>query len=414
MKQNKNLRSNFRNTWVLAAISSLLASGCQSGTSESSATTSDWEAIHEKTFLADIHNDAIYSLSIKEGVDISGRIPNGETDLDRLKEGGVDLQVFVLFSDGTYGPGTAFNFANRMADSLDAVVSRNPEKVALAKTHSEALAIAAQNKLVALMAVEGGHMIEDDLAKIDSLHRRGMTYLTLTWNNSTSWATSAADEVKAEPGDTTLGLKGIGESVVKRLNDLGVIIDLSHAGEKTFYDVLKVTTKPVMATHSNCYELVPHPRNLKDEQIRAIKENDGVIGLNFYAGFVNTDFLVRKEQLIKKYPTEYARFMKEYDDNDLRASKALFKSLPASETEGLLPTMDQLMDHLDHIVKIAGIDHVAVGSDFDGGEAYVEGLVDVSDFPKLTEALVERGYSETDIEKILSGNFMRVFKANNP
>lgn len=415
MKNRKTRTKLIRSSWIMASVSALLISGCQSPESKNSTTsTKDWETIHEETFLADLHNDAIYSISLLQGGDISHRNELGETDLDRLKEGGVDLQVFVLFSDGSYGPGTAFAIANRMADSLDSVLERNPDRVALARNYKDVEAIRAQDKLVALMAVEGGHMLEDRIDYIDSLYQRGMTYLTLTWNNSTSWATSAADEVIAPEGATNLGLKGIGPQVIQRLNELGVMIDLSHAGEQTFYDVLEVTTKPVMATHSNAYALVPHPRNLKDDQIRAIRDNGGLIGLNFYAGFIDPDFQAKKEKLIAKYPAEYHAFLEKAKGNVLRAERGLILSLPVEEIDGLRPPLAMLLDHLDHIVNLAGIDHVAIGSDFDGAEAYPEGIFDVSDFPKLTEALLERGYSASDIKKLYGENFIRIFTANNP
>lgn len=372
----------------------------------------DYLKVHQKALLADIHNDAIYTTSVSRGIDISARNEVGDTDLDRLKDGGVGLQVFVLFCDGEYGPGTAFSFANRMADSLDSVVARNPDKVAYAHRADDVERITSSGKIAALMAVEGGHMIEDRLDYLDSLYRRGMKYLTLTWNNSTTWATSAADETDPERELSHKGLTRFGEEVVKRLNELGVMIDLSHAGEQTFYDVLRVSSKPVMATHSNCYALAPHPRNLKDEQIKAIKENGGLIGVNFYSGFIDPDYNRRKDSLLAYHQSVYDSLLAKHEGNAMHAARELISGLPKAQQDGIRPPLSMMIDHIDHIVELIGVDHVAIGSDFDGAESFVGEMDDVSSFPKLTKALLERGYSEADVLKILGGNFMRVFRAN--
>jgi membrane dipeptidase len=233
--------------------------------------------------------------------------------------------------------------------------------------------------------------------------------MTLTWNNSTSWASSAADESKGQLPFGSKGLTDFGKQVVQQMNRLGMMVDISHVGEQTFRDVINTTNKPIIASHSSVYNLCPHPRNLKDEQIRAIGKNGGVIFINFYSGFIDSNYMRRKESFMLDHKQETDSLVKlkkpMYEIED-----ALFKKYPA-EAGLLRPTLAQLIDHFDYIIKMIGVDHVGFGSDFDGIESAPQGLNGVEDFPKITEALLQRGYSKKDIEKILGGNFLRVFKS---
>lgn len=363
---------------------------------------------HDKAFLADTHNDVLSSL-VMEGKDISQRLTTGNTDLPRLKEGGVDLQFFSVWCDGSYGQGTAFNYANREIDSLMAIIKRNPEKIALARNDDDIMHDVRQGKIAAMIGVEGGHMIEDRLDYLDSLYRRGMRYMTLTWNNSTDWSTSAVDETNHADSLKHKGLTAFGKKVVRRMNKLGIMVDLAHVGEQTFYDAIRTSTKPVLVSHSCVYAICPVARNLKDDQIRAVKKNKGVICVNFYSGFVDSNYFKKIEILKKKY----SRIT-----DSLRASHvqfiddAILKRVPKAEVEALRPPLSLLIDHIDYIVKLIGVDYVGLGSDFDGAESYPIGLDDVTDYPKITAALFEKGYSKEDIRKILGGNVLRVIKAN--
>ena len=307
------------------------------------------------------------------GADLSKRLTTGYFDLVRAKEGGLDAQIFSIWCGEDYGKGTAFALANRQIDSLYALIARNPEKIVLVRNSKDIQKVVSQNKLAALIGVEGGHMIEDRLDYIDSLAKRGMCYLTLTWNNSTSWSSSAYDETFKRDSLPHLGLNSLGKQVVRRLNKLGVMVDVSHVGEKTFYDVLATSTKPVIASHSSVYAIAPHQRNLKDEQLKAIAKNGGVVFVNFYSGFLDPSY---------------------------------------KESTQIRPPLSLLVRHIDYMVKLIGADHVGIGADFEGAESYPLELDGVQDYPKITKALLDLNYSVKDINKILGLNLLRVLEKN--
>lgn len=368
--------------------------------------------IHQRAILVDTHNDVLSNELINHN-DIGKLQTVGQLDLVRAKIGGLDGQVFSVWCGPQYGKGTAFKFANREIDSLYALLKRYPDKIVLVRDSTGFVKAVADKKFAAMIGVEGGHMIEDRMDYIDSLHKRGMAYLTLTWNNSTSWATSATDEtlhhdslVKAGH----IGLTAYGKQIVRHLNDLGVMIDLSHPGEQTFYDVLATTTKPVIASHSSSYTLNPFRRNLKDAQLKAIAKNGGVVFVNFYSGFIDSNYFKKSFPFLRKHKAELDSLTLITHDEDL-ATERLFK-IYKTESEAFRPPLAMLIKHIDYIVKLIGVDHVGIGSDFDGAESYPKGMDSVTDYPKITEELLKLGYTESDIDKILGGNFLRVLKAN--
>jgi len=365
--------------------------------------------IHQKGILVDTHNDII-SNELITGLDPGKRQITGNFDLFRAKEGGLDAQVFSIWCGEQYGNGKAFAFANREIDSLDALIARYPKEITLVRNSKELKKAVRQKKLAAMIGVEGGHMIEDRLDYIDSLEKRGMRYLTLTWNNSTSWATSARDEVRKNPALQHKGLTDFGRQVVHHLNDLGVMIDLSHPGEQTFYDVLAITTKPVIASHSDAYALNPNQRNLKDDQLKALAKNGGVVFVNFYSSFLDSNYSKKSRPFLRAHRAEMDSLMKVYNDMDL--ANIRLNELHRAESDQLRPPLSDLIKHIDYIVKLIGVDHVGIGSDFDGAESYPLGMDDVTDYPKITDELLKIGYSKKDIYKILGGNFIRVLKAN--
>src|ERR1700734_808319 len=259
--------------------------------------------IHQRAILVDTHNDVLSNELINK-LDIGKLQTVGNFDLVRAKEGGLDAQVFSIWCGPQYGKGTAFKFANREIDSLYALIARYPDKITLVRNSQQLEAAVKAHKLAALIGVEGGHMIEDRLDYIDSLAKRGMCYLTLTWNNSTSWASSARDETPPRSSLAHVGLTDFGKQVVHRLNDLGVMIDLSHPGEQTFYDVLAATRKPVIASHSCAYSLNPFRRNLKDDQLKALAKNGGVVFVNFFSGFVDSTFFKKYDNFLTSHKAE--------------------------------------------------------------------------------------------------------------
>jgi membrane dipeptidase len=376
--------------------------------------------LHHKAMLADTHNDILGDVVDKQvnfSADLSA---TNHTDMARLKAGGMKVQVFSIFCDERYGKGTAFAKANRHMDSLMAIINRHPNELQLATTPAQIKRVNKNGKIACMMGVEGGHMIEDRLDYLNSLYRRGARYMTLTWNNSTSWATSAKDETENTIPDIYLkkgfamadrGLDSVGVSVVKRMEALGMMVDISHVGEATFKDVLKMAKKPVIASHSSVYALCPHRRNLKDYQLKAIRENNGVVFVNFYSGFLDSVYERRKNDFLQNHRAERDS-LREAGKVAYEIDGILSKKYP-EESGKLRPPLSVLMDHIDYIVKLIGINHVGLGSDFDGIESAPQGLEGVQDFPKITLALLDRGYSNRDIKKILGGNFMRVLKATS-
>jgi membrane dipeptidase len=367
------------------------------------------QAIHFKSVLVDTHNDAV-SACMEKNVSLDQDLTGiNHSDLKRFKEGGVDYQLFSIFCDGEKK--NPYAWAMRQMDTLDAVAARNPDKMVVAKTWKQIEQALKEGKLVAQYGVEGGHMIEDDINKLDIFYKRGVRYMTLTWNNSNSWASSHADE--KDPKYTGhKGLTPFGKEVIERMNKLGIIVDISHVGETTFWDAINTTTKPVIASHSDAYGINPVSRNLKDEQIKAVGKNGGVIHLNFYSAFVDSTYG-------KKAAAFYKAHVKEVDSLVNVGKQRAYASVIVAdkykaESDGIKPDIEILMHHFDHIVKLVGIDHVGLGSDFDGIDSAPLQLKTVLDYPEFTKALIKRGYKDADIAKVLGGNFLRVYRINNP
>lgn len=366
-----------------------------------------YQKIHRKAIVVDTHNDILMravDLGIVFDQDLTGKT---HSDLARWKKGGVDVQIFSVYCDGDAK--NPYAYANREMDSLEGVVARNPDKIVKVTNYAALVNAVKQHKIAAMFGVEGGHMIEDDLHKLDALYKRGARYLTLTHNIAPSWATSAADETSGK--DLPLkGLTDFGKQVVHRMNELGMMVDVSHVGDHTFWDVMELTTKPVIASHSAVYTLVHSRRNLKDEQIKAIAKNRGVIQVNFHPGFIDSSFDKKETAFFAKHAAEFDALTKA-GIPEFYAMDSLYHKYTA-EANSMRPPLSMLIDHIDYIAKLVGFDYVGLGSDFDGINITPQQLDDVATYPLITKALVEKGYSEKDIGKILGGNFLRVLKAN--
>lgn len=380
-----------------------------------SLNAQSYKKIHEEAIVTDSHNDII-STCIETGYkfdsDLSGKT---HSDLQRMKKGGLDVQVFSIFCGGEQK--NPYDYANREIDSLYEWVRRNPNDMMIVTNAAELDEAVRAGKLASMMGVEGGHMIEDDLNKLDNLFNRGVRYMTLTWNNNNSWATSAEFESGSQKVngkvDTTSQKKGLsdfGVQVVKRMNELGMMIDVSHVGEQTFWDAIHTSTKPIIASHSNAYALCPVFRNLKDDQIIAIGKNGGVIDLNFYAGFLDSTFDRRMADLDKRRNADRESMRKAGKSRaDIR--KEINRKYK-KEMDAMRAPFHLLFDHMEYIIRLAGIDHVGLGGDLDGITVTPTELTDATKYPLITKELVRRGYSKEDIFKIMGGNFIRVFKAN--
>jgi membrane dipeptidase len=382
----------------------LLIAGCLFASAQS------YKKLHFKSIVVDTHNDLL-STAIEKGYsidkDLSGKT---HSDLDRFKKGGVDVQLFSIWCDGLKE--NPYAWANREMDTLDAAAKRNPDKILKVGNPAELLQAVKEKKLAAMFGVEGGHMIENNLDNLDKFYIRGVRYMTLTWNNSTDWATSALDETTKADSLKHKGLTEFGKQVVKRMNELGMLVDLSHVGETTFWNAIKTTTKPVIVSHSCVYSICPHRRNLKDDQILAVGKNGGVIHLNFYSGFLDSSFDRRTNLFNMRHQYERDSLLKQ-NPEPYFADMFLFTKYP-EEVKALRPPLSLLIDHLDYIVKLIGVDHVGIGSDYDGVNSLPQQLDDITAMPLITKELLVRGYSKKDIRKILGENFMRVFEANQP
>jgi membrane dipeptidase len=366
-----------------------------------------YQRIHKKAIVVDTHNDILMKATddaMQFDTNLKGKT---QSDLDRWKQGGLDVQLFSVFCDGhKINP---FAYANRQMDTLDAVILRNPDKIVKVANSKQLYKVVHQHKIAAMFGVEGGHMIENDLNKLDSLYMRGARYMTLTWNNSTDWASSAFEE-RFKKDLAHKGLTDFGKQVVQRMNQLGMIIDISHVGETTFWDVINTTTKPIIASHSSVYHFNTHQRNLKDEQIKAIAKNGGVIQINFYSGFLDSLYEKKNALFEAKHKIEIDS-LKKINPESYYYSGILYKKYP-DEVNGIRPPLALLIEHIEYIIQLVGIDYVGLGSDFDGINSSPQQLDDVTTYPLITKALLEKGYSKKDITKILGGNFLRVLKAN--
>ncbi len=376
----------------------------------STSTTSESESvedIHMNAILVDTHND-ILMRTMENGFvfdrDLDGKT---HTDLKRMKEGGLDVQFFSVWSDGNQV--NPYDYANKQIDSLDAVLKRNPDKIVKVANTTELNSVLAQGKIAALIGIEGGHQIEDDIEKLDALYKRGARYMTLTWNNSTSWATSASDE-KFNADYEGKGLNDFGREIVQHMNSLGMLVDISHVGKQTFWDVIATTSKPVIASHSSVFALCPHQRNLNDDQIKAVAKNGGVIQINFNSGFIDPTVDAREAAFLDKHRAEIDS-LKATGANPFYAEELMYAKYP-DESEPLRAPFSLVIDHIDYITKLVGADYVGIGSDFDGIVLPPLQLDDVTTYPLITKALLDKGYSKEDIEKVLGGNLLRVLKTN--
>ncbi|HXB95803.1 MAG TPA: dipeptidase [Puia sp.] len=366
--------------------------------------------LHEKAVVVDTHNDVLSEATLKGldiGTDLTGK---AMSDLARWKKGGVDVQVFSIFCDDHFGVGSAFRQANREIDSLYSIAARYPDRMQIVTDAAGIEQAVKHHKLAAMMGVEGGHMIEDNMEYLDSFYRRGVRYMTLTWNNSTPWATSAYEETNKMWTVTPYGLTEKGKAIVRRMNELGMLVDLSHVGERTFWDAIHTTTKPIICSHSSVWTLCPVFRNLKDDQIKAVGANGGVIQVNFYSGFLDSNYQPRVMRFLQRHKQELDS-MNAAKAPNYAVNEYISKKYP-QEADSLRAPLSMVLDHIDYIVRLIGPDHVGLGSDFDGIESPPQQLDDVSTYPIITRELLKRGYKRDDIKKILGGNFIRVLKAN--
>jgi membrane dipeptidase len=332
--------------------------------------------------------------------DIFQRTGRGHVDLPRLREAGMRAPFFALYVPTYYGGSEAVRRTLQLRDAMQSLLDRHPDEIEIALSASDVSRIIKAGKIAAVLTIEGGHQIADDLAVLRTYSRFGIRSMTLTHFRNNNWADSSTDKPEHN------GLTEFGRQVVREMNRLGMIVDISHVSDKTFYDVLEVTTKPVIASHSSCRALCDVPRNMTDNMIEALAKNGGVIGINFGADFVSHKEAgaarLRFAERAAVAPSLTGKALDEFAAKDYMDHYSLMKPNEA--------TMEDVVAHIDHVAKLVGIDHVGIGSDFDGIERVPAGLEDVSKMPALTAALLKRGYSKDDVEKILGGNFLRLMR----
>lgn len=394
---------------------SLLSNNCRmmeksetTGPPAASNAASDPLSIHRRAISVDMHADTTQRL-VDEGLDIEGRLDDGHLDAVRMKEGGLDAQFFSIWVEPQlYGGGGAG--AIRRADAQIAAVrsltEKYPQTWALATTASDIRRIAGEGRLAALLGLEGGYAIDERLENVERYYKAGVRYMSPAWSVSTSWAGSSGDEV-----GRTRGLNDFGREVIAEMNRLGIMVDVSHVSDKTFWDIINTSGKPVIATHSGCRAIANVARNLDDEMLRAMARKGGVCCVVFYPEFLEPGWSEKK----KRVDAEIAPLVQRASEEETRSAawkKMARDRVRIREYARRLPpvTVSRIVDHIDHIVKVAGIDAVGIGSDFDGIQAVPQDLSTVAELPNLTTELLRRGYSESDIDKILGGNILRVME----
>ncbi|HXA66687.1 MAG TPA: dipeptidase [Bryobacteraceae bacterium] len=349
----------------------------------------------------DTHIDTAQRVLIGH-VDISQRLPDGQVDIPRLKEGGMRAPFFALWVPTYYKGAEAVRRTLDLRDAMQGVFDRYPDQIEMAATAGDLERIVKAGKIAAVLTLEGGHQIDDDLGVLRMYQRLGIRAMTLTHFRNNNWADSSTDKPQHN------GLTDFGKQVVREMNRIGMIVDISHVSDKTFYDALAVTTKPVIASHSSVRAIAEIPRNMTDDMLKALARNGGVVGINFGAGFVNPkDARATMANINSMAAQEPNLTGKALDD---------FAAREYEREQGPPPhpsaaTIDDVVANIDHVAKVAGIDHVGIGTDFDGiGNDVPKGLEDASKMPALAAALRKKGYSEADVEKVIGGNFLRVMK----
>ena len=362
--------------------------------------------IHYSALVVDTHSDSL-AWPTRHGVDIGQRQEKTHMDLPRMREGNQNVQFFACFASPSWiEKKKVVQVTLDYMDSFHTLMRGYPDQIEQATTADDVRRITDAGKLAGILCVEGGHSIDDDLSILRMYHRLGARYMTLTWNNTNNWADGVLDEPRHG------GLNHFGKEVVREMNRLGMLVDISHVAPATFWDATGTTTKPVIASHSSAKSICAAPRNLEDDQIKAVADNGGVIGVNYEITFVGEAYRVANAALDDEKTEAVKRAEKDYpqDSDGLKNALREIDDLHEEKvTELRKPHYTEIVDHIDHMVSVAGVEHVGLGSDFDGA-TMPEGMEDCTKVPLITDELVRRGYSEGDIRKILGENFMRVME----
>jgi len=370
-------------------------------------TQQDPLSIHRRAIAIDMHADTTQRL-LDEQVDLSQRLADGHFDSIRAQEGGLDAQFFSIWVEPQLFGGSGPRAVKRADDQINAVrqlAERHPDLWELATSAADARRIAAEGKMAAFTGLEGGYAIDDRLENVARYYEMGVRYMSPAWTVSTDWAGSSGDS------GATRGLSEFGKQVIREMNRLGMMVDVSHVSDPTFWDIVHTSTQPVIATHSGCRAIANVPRNLSDEMIKGLANTGGVVNVIFYPEHLEPGWSEKKKKIDAEIAPLVQRASEEEKGDAVHKKMARDRVRRETFAKRLPPvTVSRLVDHIDHIVKLVGIDHVGIGSDFDGVQSTLSDLPDVAALPNLTRELLRRGYSEEDIHKILGGNMLRVME----
>jgi membrane dipeptidase len=388
-------------SWAIVSQPAVFSQSTASSSTEDAKLRERAMKLHREAIVIDTHND-ITSPITDEGFDLGARDASGknQTDIPRMKEGGLGAEFFAIYVAAKYAKeGGAARRALDMIDGVYEQARRHPESLEMAFTSDDIRRIHQSGKIAALMGIEGGHAIEDSLSALRQFYRLGVRYMTLTHSNTNNWADSSGDVNNSNVKHHN-GLTDFGREVVREMNRLGMMVDISHVSDKTFWDAIETSQAPVIASHSSARALTDAPRNMTDDMLKAVAKKGGVVMVNFGKGFVNTKYA-------KPGPETQAKMdeIRNQYSGDQAAMRAKLRELQGPPPK---VTLDMLIDHFVHIAKVAGVDHVGIGSDFDGvGGQLPEGMEDISKLPAITYELLKRGYSDADVKKVLGENFLR-------
>jgi membrane dipeptidase len=375
----------------------------------------DPREVHFSSLVIDGHADTAQRF-VDEGWSFTDPIGDGMLSLDAARAGGLNAEFFAIWAEPREWQG---RYAYRTLQLIDGVleqVRKHPDVLALGLRADDIEAAHAAGKFCALMGIEGGHSIENDLGLLRTFYRLGIRYMTLTWSNTNEWADSSGDLNNPNVSHHG-GLTDFGRDVVREMNRLGMMVDVSHVADTTFWDVLRTTRAPVLVSHSSARALASHPRNLTDEQLQAVATSNGIVMVNFYPSFLSDDWLHDWSATSAERDTLYEQAAQPYRDRNepvpysvsMTVDREFYTQTFSKHT--LLPDIETLIDHFDHVARVAGIDHIGIGSDFDGFSMGPRGLETAAQLPAITERLMARGYTSEQMHKLLGGNFLRVMRA---
>jgi membrane dipeptidase len=374
-------------------------------------------AVHASAMVIDSHADTPQRF-LDEHFDLGDALKGGEFNLETARKGNLGAEFFAIWVEPEANKG---HYARRTLELIDAVkleAAKHPTEMELVTSVEGIERAHREHKLAALMGIEGGHSIEDSLGLLRQYYALGVRYMTLTWTNSNGWADSSGDADDAMVAHTKEGLSEFGKDVVYEMNRLGMMVDISHVSDRTFYRTLIISRAPIIASHSGARALCDSPRNMTDDMLRAIANSGGpdskggVVQVNFYSGFVSQQYRDAQKAMEPEMKKAVQALKDKAKAEGREASQTEIDKLQREYADRIpRPAFSQLIDQIDHVAKVAGIDHVGIGSDFDGISGQLpQGMDSVADLPKITAALMERGYSADDCRKILGGNFLRVFR----